>query len=138
MVNKLVELINERSKQLDKIWSEHDCINKKYNQKIADILPYKDKYIKIISSNNHIKFCKVIDISVDREQINIYGLYFFGSVFEYYKEDFISYKYNMFSYHIRDIEESIDSIQIITKDEYIESYKKLSDDLIVKLKQMEN
>ena len=138
MVNKLVELINERSKQLDKIWSEHDCINKKYNQKIADILPYKDKYIKIISSNNHIKFCKVIDISVDREQINIYGLYFFGSVSEYYKENFVSYEYNMFSYYIRDIEKSINSIQIITKDEYIESYKKLSNDLIVKLKQMEN
>ena len=136
MVNKLVELINERSKQLDKIRSEHDYINKKYNQKIADILPYKDKYIKITKEYEYIQFCKVTDISVDNQKLYIDGFWFFGDISEYTRENFLKYEHYMYSYYIRDIENLVKSIEIITKEEYIEAYKKLSNDLIVDLEQM--
>ena len=136
MENKLVNLIAERTKQLEKIWSEYDAVEEKYDKKIADILPYKDKFIKITRENEYTEFCKVTDISIDKQKLYISGLWFFGDISEYTNENFLRYQYNMYSYYIRDIEKLVKSIEIITKDEYIESYKKLSNDLIVDLEQM--
>jgi hypothetical protein len=136
--NKLAELIEERTKQLDEIWRTYESVEEEYNQKMADILPYKDKYIKIVKDNDFQKYCKVTDISADRQKIYIYGLWFFGDISEYTKENFFTYKYDLCSYYIRDLNSWVNSIKIITKDEFIEEYKKLSNDLLVNLNQMEN
>ena len=107
-----------------------------YNKKIADILPYKDKYIKMTKEDDYIRFCKVSDISVDKQKIYIHGLWFSGDISEYTNENFLNFQYDMYSYYIRDIEKLVKSIEIITKEEYIEAFKKLSNDLIVDLEQM--
>lgn len=136
MENKLVNLIAERNKKLEKIWNKYDTVGEEYNQKIADILPYKDKYIKITKENDCIRFCKVTDISIDKQKLYIWGFWFFGDISVYTKENFLTYHYSTDSCYIRDIEKLVKSIEIITKEEYIEAYKKLSNDLIVDLEQM--
>ena len=136
MENKLVNLIAEQTKQLEKIWSEYDAVKEEYNKKIADILPYKDKYIKMTKEDDYTRFCKVSDISVDKQKIYIHGLWFSGDISEYTRENFLNFQYDMYSYYIRYIEKLVKSIEIITKEEYIEAYKKLSNDLIVDLEQM--
>ena len=136
MENKLVNLITEQTKQLEKIWSEYEAVKEEYNKKIADILPYKDKYIKMTKEDDYIRFCKVSDISVDKQKIYIHGLWFSGDISEYTNENFLNFQYDMYSYYIRDIEKLVKSIEIITKEEYIEAFKKLSNDLIVDLEQM--
>lgn len=136
MENNLVNLIAERTKKLEKIWSEYDAVQEEYNKKIADILPYKDKYIKITRENEYTQFCKVTDISIDKEKLYISGFWFFGDISVYTRENFLKYQHYMYSYYIRDIEKLVKSIEIITKEVYIEAYKKLSNDLIVDLEQM--
>ena len=136
MENKLVNLITEQTKQLEKIWSEYEAVKEEYNKKIADILPYKDKYIKMTKEDDYIRFCKVSDISVDKQKIYIHGLWFSGDISEYTNENFLNFQYDIYSYYIRDIEKLVKSIEIITKEEYIEAFKKLSNDLIVDLEQM--
>ena len=130
MENKLVNLITEQTKQLEKIWSEYEAVKEEYNKKIADILPYKDKYIKITRENEYTQFCKVTDISIDKEKLYISGFWFFGDISVYTRENFLKYQHYMYSYYIRDIEKLVKSIEIITKEVYIEAYKKLSNDKI--------
>lgn len=137
MENKLTKLIKKRNKQLEKIWSTYESVQEEYNQKIADILPYKDKYIKIVKDNDFQKYCKVTDISADREKIYISGFWFFGDISVYTKENFFTYRYDLCSYYIRDLNSLINSIKFITKDEFIEEYKKLTNDLLVDINQME-
>ena len=136
MENKFVNLIAERTKQLEKIWKKYDAVEEEYNKKIADILPYKNKFIKITNENDYIRFCKVTDISVDKQKLYIWGFWFFGDISQYTNENFLKYHYCTDSYNIRDIEKLVKSIEIITKEEYIEAFKKLSNDLIVDLEQM--
>lgn len=136
MENKLTNLIAEQNKQLEKIWNKYDAVKEEYNKKIADILPYKDKYIKITKEYECIQFCKVTDISVDNQKLYISGFWFFGDISVYTRENFLKYVHYMYSYYIRDIEKLVKSIEIITKEEYIEAFKNLSNDLIVDLEQM--
>ena len=136
MENKLVNLIAERTKKLEKIWSEYDAVEEEYDKKIADILPYKNKFIKITREDEYTQFCKVTDISIDKQKLYISGFWFFGDISVYTRENFLKYEHYMYSYYIRDIEKLVKSIEIITKEEYIEAYKKLSNDLIVDLEQL--
>ena len=136
MENKLTNLIAEQNKQLEKIWNKYDAVKEEYNKKIVDILPYKNKFIKITREDEYTQFCKVTDISIDKQKLYISGFWFFGDISVYTRENFLKYEHYMYSYYIRDIEKLVKSIEIITKEEYIEAYKKLSNDLIVDLEQL--
>ena len=136
MENILAKVIEERDSKLSKIWNEYDGVAEEYNKKIADILPYKDKYIRITIEGDYTRYCKVTGITINKEKLTIWGLWYTGEVSEYAYDNFLKFEYGTHIYNIRDIENLVNSIEIITKEEYFEFYKKLSNEIITDLEQM--
>ena len=102
MENKILQLINERDRKLNNLWDEEDKIYKEYLQKIEDLLPYNNKYIKIVREHDYTMYFKVSSITISEEQISIGGICFLGSKSPYMDEKFLSFRgYQQTSYDIR-------------------------------------
>lgn len=130
MKNKILELINERTQKLSKLWDEENKIQDEYLKKIEDLLPYNNKFIKIVQEDRDTMYFKVSSIILDQKQISIGGIWFIGCNSPYIEDNFLSFDgYYQTHYDILNIEKLIDSIHIITKEEYLEAYKQKAKDI---------
>lgn len=133
MNNKILELINERTQKLNKLWEEEDKIQEEYLKKLEELLPYDNKYIKIVRELDYTMYFKVSSITISKEQISIGGICFLGSKSPYMDENFLSFRgYQQTSYDIRNsknLKKIINCIHIITKEEYLEAFKQKAKDI---------
>lgn len=133
MKNKILELINERDHKLDNLWDEKNKIYNEYLQKIEELLPYNNKYIKIVREDEYTMYFKVSSITIDKKQISIGGMCFFGDKSPYMDDNFLSFNgYYQTEYDIRNsqnLKKLIDCIHIITKEEYLEAFKQKAKDI---------
>lgn len=130
MKNKILKLINERDRKLNNLWDEEDKIYKEYLQKLEELLPYNNKYIKIVREDEYTMYFKVSSITIDKKQISIGGMCFFGDKSPYMEDNFLSFNgYYQTQYDIRNIEKLIDCIHVITKEEYLEAFKQKAKDM---------
>ena len=133
MKNEILELINERDRQLDNLWDEENKIYKEFLQKLEELLPYNNKYIKIVREDEYTMYFKVSSITIDKKQISIGGMCFFGDKSPYMDDNFLSFNgYYQTEYDIRNsknLKKLIDCIHIITKEEYLETFKQKVKDI---------
>lgn len=130
MKNKILELIKERDCKLDNLWDEENKIYKEYLQKLEELLPYNNKYIKIVREHDYTMYFKVSSITIDKKQISIGGIWFLGGKSPYMEENYLCFNgYYQTSYEIRNIKKLIDCIHIITKEEYLEAFKQKAKDI---------
>lgn len=130
MKNKILKIIKERDRKLNKLWDEENKIHQEYLQKIEDLLPYNNKYIKIVREHDYTMYFKVSSITIDKKQISIGGIWFLGGKSPYMEENYLCFKgYYQTSYEIRNIKKLIDCIHIITKEEYLEAFKQKAKDI---------
>lgn len=130
MKNKILKLINERDRKLNNLWDEEDKIQNEYLQKMEDILPYNNKYIKIVREHEYTMYFKVSSITIDNKQISIGGIWFLGGKSPYMEENYLCFRgYYQTQYDIRNIEKLIDCIHVITKEEYLEAFKQKAKDI---------
>jgi hypothetical protein len=130
MKNKILKLINERDRKLNNLWDEEDKIHQEYLQKIEDLLPYNNKYIKIDREHEYTMYFKVSSITIDNKQISIGGIWFLGGKSPYMEENYLCFRgYYQTQYDIRNIEKLIDCIHVITKEEYLEAFKQKAKDI---------
>ena len=130
MKNKILELIKERDRKLDNLWDEENKIYKEYLQKLEELLPYNNKYIKIVREDEYTMYFKVSSITIDKKQISIGGMCFFGDKSPYMEDNFLSFNgYYQTEYEMRNIKKLIDCIHIITKEEYLEAFKQKAKDI---------
>lgn len=130
MKNKILKLINERDRKLNNLWDEEDKIYKEYLQKMEDLLPYNNKYIKIVREHEYTMYFKVSSITIDNKQISIGGLWFLGGKSPYMEENYLCFRgHYQTQYDIRNIEKLIDCIHVITKEEYLEAFKQKAKDI---------
>lgn len=130
MKTKILKLINERDRKLNNLWDEEYKIHQEYLQKLEELLPYNNKYIKIVRKYDYTMYFKVSSITIDKKQIKIGGIWFLGGKSPYMDENFLNFKgYYQTECDIRDIEKLIDCIHIITKEEYLEAFKQKAKDI---------
>ena len=130
MKNEILKLINERDRKLDNLWDEENKIYKEYLQKLEELLPYNNKYIKIVREDEYTMYFKVSSITIDKKQISIGGMCFFGDKSPYMEDNFLSFNgYYQTEYEMRNIKKLIDCIHIITKEEYLEAFKQKAKDI---------
>lgn len=133
MKNKILEIIKERDRKLDNLWDEENKIYKEYLQKLEELLPYNNKYIKIVRENEYTMYFKVSSITIDEKEIHIGGIWFLGGKSPYMEENYLCFKgYYQTEYDIRNIKnlkKLIDCIHIITKEEYLEAFKQKAKDM---------
>lgn len=130
MKNEILKLINERDRKMDNLWDEENKIYKEYLQKLEELLPYNNKYIKIVREDEYTMYFKVSSITIDKKQISIGGMCFFGDKSPYMEDNFLSFNgYYQTEYEMRNIKKLIDCIHIITKEEYLEAFKQKAKDI---------
>lgn len=131
MKNKILATIKERDRKLKDLLNEEDKIQAEYLQKLGELLPYKNKFIKIEEEDNDITiYFKVSSITVTEEHISIGGVWFIGCKSPYTDANFLSFDgYYQTKYLMRNIERLINSIHIITKEEYLEAFKQKAKDM---------
>lgn len=130
MKNEILKLINERDRKLDNLWDEENKIYKEYLQKLEELLPYNNKYIKIVREDEYTMYFKVSSITIDKKQISIGGMCFFGDKSPYMEDNFLSFNgYYQTEYEMRNIKKLINCIHIITKEEYLEAFKQKAKDI---------
>lgn len=130
MKNEILKLINERDRKLNNLWDEEDKIQQEYLQKMEDILPYNNKYIKIVREHEYTMYFKVSSITIDNKQISIGGIWFLGGKSPYMEENYLCFRgYYQTQYDIRSIDKLIDCIHVITKEEYLEAFKQKAKDI---------
>lgn len=130
MKNKILKLINERDRKLNNLWDEEDKIQNEYRQKLEGLLPYNNKYIKIVREHEYTMYFKVSSITIDNKQISIGGIWFLGGKSPYMEENYLCFRgYYQTQYDIRNIEKLIDCIHVITKEEYLEAFKQKAKDI---------
>ena len=130
MKNKILAIIKERDNKLNDLLNEEDKIQAEYLQKIGELLPYKNKFIKIVQQDNDTIYFKVSSITVTEEHISIGGVWFIGCKSPYTGANFLSFDgYYQTEFLMRNIEKLINSIHIITKEEYLEAFKQKAKDM---------
>lgn len=128
MEEKITKLIKERDKKIDSVLAEIDSIKDEYSKQLKEILPYEGKYIKITRDDHYDNYFKVSKIVIDgkRDKFRIHGKFFFGDISTPYDEKFVNFDdYEMSEFELRDIEEIVNGIEIITKEEFINAYRNL-------------
>lgn len=128
MKEKIAELIKERDKKIDSIYTEIDTILDEYHKQLKELLPYEGKYIKITRDNHYDNYFKVSKIVIDgkRDKFRIHGKFFFGDISTPYDEKFVNFDdYETVEFELRDIEKIVNGIEIITKEEFINAYRNL-------------
>lgn len=128
MKEKIKKLIQERDNKIDSVLAEIDTIKDEYHKQLKELLPYEGKYIKITRDNNYDNYFKVTSIVIDgnRNKFRIHGKFFFGDISTPYDEKFVKFDdYQMAEFELRYIEEIVNGIEIITKEEFINAYRNL-------------
>ena len=128
MKEKIAELIKERNNKIDRIYTEIDTIQDEYHKQLKELLPYEGKYIKITRYNHYDQYFKVTSFVIDgkRDKFRIYGKFFTGDISTPYDEKFVKFDdYQSSEYELRDIEKIVKGIEIITKEEFINTYRNL-------------
>lgn len=128
MKEKIVELIKERDNKIDSVFAEIDTIKEEYSKQLKEVLPYEGKYIKITRDDHYDNYFKVSSIVIDgkSDKFRIHGKFFFGDISTPYDEKFVNFDdYQTSEFELRNIEEIVNCIEIITKEEFINAYRNL-------------
>lgn len=114
MLTELEKALKERDLAWKKYRQEYDKVLNDFKNKIPEILPYKDKYIKIYD-----KFIKVESLFLYGDKIHISGYGFYGNIEGCSESNCFTIDGSMFyEFDIYDIEIVTKNIKIIDKAEF--------------------
>ena len=114
MLTELKKTIEERNLAWEKYRKEYDKVLNDFKNKIPEILPYTDKYIKIYD-----KFIKVESLFLYGNKIHIRGYGFYGNIEECSESNCFTIDGSMFyEFDVYEIETVVKNIEIIDKSEF--------------------
>lgn len=114
MLTELEKALKERDLAWKKYRQEYDKVLNDFKNKIPEILPYKDKYIKVYD-----KFIKVESLFFCGNKIHIRGYGFYGNIEGHSESNHLTIDGVMFyEFDIYDIEIVTKNIKIIDKAEF--------------------
>ena len=114
MLTELRKAIEERDLAWKKYRQEYDKVLNDFKDKIPEILPYKNKYIKIYD-----KFIKVETLFLYGNKIHIRGYGFYGRNEGNSESNYFTIDGSMFyEFDVYEIETVIKNIEIIDKTEF--------------------